>query len=245
MEQRKKTLGVIPARFASTRFPGKPLVNIHGMSMIQRVYEQACQASLLDLVVVATDHPEVYAHVEAFGGAVVMTSAQHQSGTDRCAEVATQYIDYEQIVNIQGDEPFIQPNQINFLVERLRQISHPIATLVLPLFDAVTIQNPNTVKAIIRNDEAVYFSRQPIPFVRGVEPMHWPNHAQFYKHIGLYAFERKTLLEIAQLPLGNWERAESLEQLRWLEAGYRIAVGITDQETFGIDTPEDLLKVSH
>jgi 3-deoxy-manno-octulosonate cytidylyltransferase (CMP-KDO synthetase) len=243
MESRKKTLGVIPARFASTRFPGKPLVQIMGKSMIQRVYEQVSKASLIDHVVVATDHPEVYAHVESFGGAVLMTSSEHQSGTDRCAEVAAQYADYEQVVNIQGDEPFIQPAQIDLVIERLRQISCPIATLAFPLTDAEVIQNPNVVKVLLRNSQAVYFSRQAIPFVRGVEPAHWPAYAQYFKHLGIYAFERDTLLTLAHLPVGAWERAESLEQLRWLEAGFRIAVGITDHETIGIDTPEDLVRV--
>jgi 3-deoxy-manno-octulosonate cytidylyltransferase (CMP-KDO synthetase) len=236
----KKTLGVIPARFASTRFPGKPLIDLGGKTMIQRVFEQAKQAKELDYVVVATDHQGIFDHVHEIGGKAIMTSPDHQTGTDRCAEVARFFPEYAHIVNIQGDEPFIEPSQIDFLILRLRQILHPIATLVLPLSDAKLIQSANTVKALLRGDEAIYFSRQAIPFVRGAEPETWPQHTQYYQHIGLYGFQADVLQALTVLPTGTWERAENLEQLRWLEAGYRIGIGITDHATIGIDTPEDV-----
>ena len=240
----KKTLGVIPARFASTRFPGKPLIDLGGKSMIMRVYEQACKSTTLHSVIVATDDARIFDHVVAHGGKAIMTSSDHATGTDRCSEVALRMPEFHEVVNIQGDEPFIRPEQIDAVVFALRQISLPIATLVKSISDPVAIHNPNTVKALIRNHEAIYFSRSALPFVRGVAPKQWAEYADYYKHIGIYAYERETLLNLSTLPPGGWEKAESLEQLRWLEAGYRIAIGITDFETIGIDTPEDVEKVA-
>ncbi len=235
-------LGLIPARFASTRFPGKPLVRIQGKSMIQRVYEQARASSLLETVVVATDDQRIFDHVQAFGGRVLLTRADHVSGTDRCAEIAEQMPEAEIILNIQGDEPFIQPEQIDLLAETL--LDNPgfdIATLAKRIEQPEQLFNPNLVKVALGDRrQALYFSRQPIPFVRGQEPSEWLQHAVFYKHIGLYAFRRPTLLAISKLQPGQLELAESLEQLRWLAAGYPIVAGITHLETRGIDTPDDL-----
>jgi 3-deoxy-manno-octulosonate cytidylyltransferase (CMP-KDO synthetase) len=207
--------------------------------MIQRVYEQAKQAKTLNEVVVATDHQGVFDHVLSFGGRVVMTSPNHATGTDRCAEVARLLPAYTAIVNIQGDEPLIHPDQIDGLVLRLRQISAPIATLIKRITDHEQLHHPHTVKALINQDRAVYFSRQAIPYVRDCDKAEWLTKAVFYKHIGLYAFESATLHALAALRPGAWEQAEGLEQLRWLEAGYQIAVGITEIETIGIDTPAD------
>lgn len=238
-------LGIIPARFASTRFPGKPLIDIGGKSMIRRVYEQASMAKSLDKVVVATDDGRIFEHVRGFGGAVVLTRADHPSGTDRCAEVALHFPEAEIILNIQGDEPFIQPEQIDLLTGILigrRRFS--IATLAKQIEDASLLHNPNVVKAVFSAKQgALYFSRQPIPFLRGLSPEVWLQHHTFYKHIGLYGFRRQALLKVAQLAPTPLERAESLEQLRWLEHGIKIAVGVTEWETVGIDAPEDLLKI--
>lgn len=240
-------LAIIPARYASTRFPGKPLVDIGGKTMIQRVYDQVCLAGKVDRVVVATDDERIATHVRTFGGEVLMTRAEHPSGTDRCAEVALQFPEAEWVLNVQGDEPFIQPQQIDLLAETLvRHPRHRIATLAKPVNDAEDLANPNLVKVVFSETAgAIYFSRHPIPFVRGIEPAEWCEHHTFYRHIGLYGFERETLLALAALTPAPLERAESLEQLRWLEHGYGIAVGITEMETLGIDTPEDLLKINN
>lgn len=238
-------LGVIPARYASTRFPGKPLALITGKSMIQRVYEQATKAHLVTQVVVATDDTRIFEHVRAFGGDVLMTKPEHPSGTDRCAEVARRFPAADIVLNIQGDEPFVQPEQIDMLVETL--LRHPrctVATLAKRIEQIEALHNPNTVKVVFSEKKsAIYFSRHTIPFVRGVEPERWLEHADFHKHIGLYAFRRNALLRIARLQPTALERAESLEQLRWLEHGLRIAVGITELETVGVDTPEDLARL--
>jgi 3-deoxy-manno-octulosonate cytidylyltransferase (CMP-KDO synthetase) len=238
-------LGVIPARFASTRFPGKPLVDIGGKSMIRRVYEQALLSERLTNVVVATDDERIFEHVRMFGGAVQMTRPDHISGTDRCAEVAGHFPEANFVVNIQGDEPFIQPQQIDLLVDTLlAQQHHSIATLAKKIEDFQALDNPNIVKvALTVTGEALYFSRHPIPFLRGAEPENRLAQHTFYKHIGLYGFQRETLQRLTSLAPTPLERAESLEQLRWLEHGYRIAVGITEMETRGIDTPEDLLAL--
>lgn len=238
-------LGVIPARFASTRFPGKPLADIGGKSMIRRVYEQAAKAKCLDELIVATDDERIVEHVLAFGGEVMLTRDDHPSGTDRCAEVARRYPEAQRILNIQGDEPFIQPEQIDLLMETLvanRRFS--IATLAKKMEDPGLLSNPNVVKVVFSQKQgALYFSRHPIPFLRGVKPEEWLSQHTFYKHIGLYAFRRGALLQVARLAPTPLERAESLEQLRWLEHGLGIAVGITTWETVGIDMPEDLLKL--
>ena len=236
-------LGIIPARYASTRFPGKPLVDIGGKTMIQRVYEQATKAKLLSKVIVATDDERIVQEVLSFNGNVAMTRREHQSGTDRCAELANRFQDIAAIVNIQGDEPFIDPAQIDLLIMRLMEEGVEIATLVKKMESLDDLMNPNTAKVVLnKNQEALYFSRSPIPFLRGIDPKEWLKHGTFYQHIGIYGYKKATLLSIANLPKGQLEVVESLEQLRWLEHQYTISVALTDTATFGIDTPEDLLK---
>lgn len=238
-----KTLGIIPARYASSRFPGKALANIAGKSMLQRVYEQAQQAKLLDAVVVATDDERIFDHCNAFHGNVMMTSPDHQSGTDRCAEVARQVEDFELVVNIQGDEPFIQPEQIDLVVEPLKKDAQ-ISTLAKQIESSEALFNPNVVKVVFDNHHrAMYFSRHPVPYVRGELQTNWLKAPSHFKHIGLYGFRRDVLLAISELPIGFYEKCESLEQLRWLEQGYTITVALTDKETIGIDTPDDLAKI--
>ena len=240
-----KFIGIIPARYASTRFPGKPLADMNGKPMIQRVYEQV--KDVLDSVCVATDDIRIENAVKAFGGQVVMTSDQHRSGTDRCYEAYQKIGEgYDVIVNIQGDEPFIHPEQIQTIKTCFADANTQIATLVKPFrsdddFES-SLFNPNSPKVVLnKNNEAMYFSRS-IPYIRGKKYTEWlPSHT-FYKHIGLYAYRAQVLKEITQLPQSALELAESLEQLRWLENGYKIKVGITEQETIGIDTPEDMEK---
>lgn len=239
-----KVLVIIPARYQSTRFPGKPLVDIDGKSMIQRVYEQAMKASLVDEVVVATDDERIFQHIKGLKYAVEMTRSDHQSGTDRCAEVAKKYEGYEIIVNVQGDEPFIAPEQIDAVIQPLLAQKAQISTLAKAISDLETLENPNVVKVIRRADgNALYFSRSPVPFFRNLPKAEWLNQQLHYKHLGIYGFQRETLLAITQLPPSQLEQAESLEQLRWLENGYSIAVEMTEIESFAIDTPEDLEKV--
>ncbi|MCQ2224449.1 MAG: 3-deoxy-manno-octulosonate cytidylyltransferase [Paludibacteraceae bacterium] len=240
---KNKFIGIIPARYASTRFPGKPLVEIGGKSMIQRVYEQVSQ--ILDCVYVATDDSRIYEAVEKFGGKAVMTSDQHKSGTDRCFEAYNKTKSGKEIViNIQGDEPFIQPQQIQALCDCFDDPTAQIATLVKPFTVAdgeAALFNPNSPKVVLnKNSEAVYFSRSVIPYKRGAETKDWLSLHQYYKHIGLYAYKADVLGEITQLPQSSLELTESLEQLRWIENGYKIKVGITKMETIGIDTLEDL-----
>ena len=242
-----KVLGVIPARYASTRFPGKPLVDIQGKTMIQRVYEQAMKAKSLSKVIVATDDERIFNHVKSFNGEVMMTSDVHQSGTDRCAEVINQLSleGFDAVVNIQGDEPFINPSQIDSVVEVLKKEQFMIATLVKRIYTEGVIHNPNIVKAVFSSEgEALYFSRSPIPYLRNTPTDEWLSKGEFYKHIGLYAYKSSVLKEIALLPPSRLEQLESLEQLRWLENGYAIGIAETDFETIGIDTPEDLLNVN-
>jgi 3-deoxy-manno-octulosonate cytidylyltransferase (CMP-KDO synthetase) len=240
-------LAIIPARFASTRFPGKPLVLIQGKSMIQRVYEQVKLCKKVDKIVVATDDLRIFEAVEAFGGEVMMTKSDHVSGTDRCAEVARKYKTAQFILNVQGDEPFVQPEQIDLLIATLQANKQTqIATLAKKIEKNDVLFNPNSVKVVFGEDKlALYFSRHPIPYLRGQEQENWLNHQNFYKHIGLYGFQRKTLLKIAKLQPSTLEKAESLEQLRWLENGYKIGVGITELETVGIDTPEDIILIEN
>lgn len=240
-----KYLGIIPARYASTRFPGKPLAMLGGKPMIQRVYEQVKKQ--LDAVYVATDDTRIEEVVKNFGGKVVMTSSQHKSGTDRCREAVAKIGGfYNVIVNIQGDEPFIQPSQINTLKACFNDTATQIATLVKPFtpedgFEALA--NPNSPKVILNGQgNAIYFSRSIIPYLRGVEQKEWLSSHTFYKHIGLYAYRRHVLEEITDLPQSPLELSESLEQLRWIENGYKINVGICNVETIGIDTPQDLEK---
>lgn len=214
--------------------------------MIRRVYEQASESGLTRIVV-ATDDERIFTHVKDFGGNAVMTSPDHTSGTDRCAEVAAlpEYVDVEIIVNIQGDEPYIQPLQIDLAVDVLMKNKNcPIATLAKQIEQAEALFNPNVVKVVFgQNMQALYFSRSPVPFLRNVPESEWLAQGRFFKHIGLYAFRREALLAVAALPPGQLEQAESLEQLRWLETGYAIGIALTEFETTGIDVPEDLLRV--
>lgn len=240
-----KFIGIIPARYASTRFPAKPLAMLGGKPVIQRVYEQV--NGVLDEAFVATDDERIEAAVKAFGGKVVMTSTEHKSGTDRVQEAFEKVgAGYDVVVNIQGDEPFIQPSQLETVKACFEDEKTQIATLVKPFTEAdgwETLQNPNSPKVVVdRQMNALYFSRSVIPYLRGVEKEEWLKRHIFYKHIGLYAYRAEVLREITHLPQSSLELAESLEQLRWLENGYCIKVGITNTETIGIDTPEDLEK---
>jgi len=244
-KQNMKYIVIIPARYQSTRFPGKPLADMAGKPMIQRVYEQV--QKVLDEVWVATDDERIFQTVESFGGNAVMTSSQHRSGTDRCNEA---YIkinkDFDVIINVQGDEPFIQPGQIETLMNCFDSKEVQLATLVKPFkkedgFDALF--NSNSPKVVLnKNSEAIYFSRSIIPYIRDAHHTEWLDKHTFYKHIGMYAYRADILNEITRLPQSSLELAESLEQLRWIENGYKIKVGLTDVETIGIDTPEDMEK---
>ncbi len=235
-------VGIIPARYASTRFPGKPLADIGGKPMIQLVYERA--SSVLPTVCVATDDRRIYDVVRAFGGRVVMTSPEHRSGTDRCHEAYTLMGEpYEVIVNIQGDEPFVHPSQIETLQACFADPHTQIATLARPLTGrhADALADPNTVKVVMDNQgRALYFSRSPIPYLRGADPAEWTKRHTYYKHIGIYAYRSELLQEITTMPRSPLEIAESLEQLRWIENGLHIKVGLTEIETVGVDTPADL-----
>lgn len=238
-----KYIAIIPARYASTRFPGKPLALLGGKPVIQRVYEQV--AGVLDDAVVATDDERIYQAVRRFGGKVEMTSAEHRSGTDRCREAyCKQGGEYDVVVNVQGDEPFIRPAQIETLKRCFDDPGTQIATLVRPFSEKdglAALENPNSPKVVLdARSRALCFSRSVIPYLRGVEREEWLSRHTFYKHIGIYAFRTEVLKQVTDLPQSPLERAESLEQLRWLENGYRIGVGITDCDTVGIDTPEDL-----
>lgn len=239
-----KFLGIIPARYASSRFPGKPLADIGGMTMIERVYRQASKA--LDSVIVATDDSRIYDEVKRFGGEVVMTSEAHRSGTDRCYEAYVKSgSDADVVINIQGDEPFIDPTQIEAVMQCfVDEPTTPIATLVRRFDPALgwdALFNPNTPKVVLDNDgNALYFSRSIIPYVRGHEWTEWIDSAVFHTHVGLYAYRADVLGEITSLPQSPLELAESLEQLRWLQNGYRIATALTTSPTIGIDTPADL-----
>lgn len=239
-----KTIGIIPARFASTRFPGKPLTDINGKTMIRRVYEQAIKAESLDHVVVATDDERIANEIKSFGGAVIFTQSTHQSGTDRCAEVATLIPGYDVAINIQGDEPYIDPRQINLLVSCFTDSQVQLATLIKEIHTEEELFNTNIPKVVINvKTEAIYFSRHPVPYLRNAERTDWMHSHQFYKHIGIYGYTMPTLLEITKLGPSSLERAESLEQLRWIENGYTIQTKITAIETIAIDTPEDLNKI--
>ena len=238
-------IGIIPARFASTRFPGKPLAMLGGKMMIERVYTQV--SKVLDRVIVATDDDRIMAAVEGFGGKAVMTSTEHRSGTDRCQEAYLKNGGGEDvIINIQGDEPFIQPDQLQAIMACFDDAGTDIATLVRP-FDAnrpfCELENSNSPKVVLDKEmRARYFSRSVIPFVRGRKPEEWPKLAQYYTHVGMYAYRAAVLAEITRLPQSPLELAESLEQLRWLENGYTIKAGVTTTATIGIDTPEDLAR---
>jgi 3-deoxy-manno-octulosonate cytidylyltransferase (CMP-KDO synthetase) len=238
-------LGIIPARFASSRFPGKPLVDIGGKTMIQRVYEQAKKSAKLGEVVVATDDERIADEVKKFGGNFVMTSGEHRSGTDRCAEAVKKVSgNWKAVINIQGDEPFIQPEQIDLLASLFENPDVSIGTLVKKLSDPADLDNPNTMKVVLDiHGNGMYFSRSPIPFVRGEEKSRWTEKNFFYKHIGIYGYRCDVLEKLTGLPPGKLEIAESLEQLRWLENGYAIRTAFTTMETLSVDAPEDLERL--
>ena len=237
-------IGVIPARYDSSRFPGKPLVDIDGKSMIQRVYEQCLKSTSINKLIVATDDQRIADHVRLFGGNVTLTSNKHQSGTDRCAEVADNYPEFDILINIQGDEPMINPDQIDLLCKCFENPQASIATLVKKIGSNDELFNENTPKVILnKNSEAILFSRTAIPFLRGKAKENWIEQYTFYKHIGIYGFKTETLKILSNLPLSTLESAEALEQLRWIENGYRIHAAITDKESQAIDTPEDLEKL--
>jgi 3-deoxy-manno-octulosonate cytidylyltransferase (CMP-KDO synthetase) len=239
-----KVLGIIPARYASTRFPGKPLVDIAGKSMIQRVYEQAKKCTALSEVIVATDDERIFNHTHAFGGVAVMTADTHQSGTDRCAEIALLHPEYEVIINIQGDEPYIDPEQISKLAACFAAPDTQLATLIKRIKTEEELFNTNSPKVVVNKlSEAVYFSRSALPHIRGQEPENWLEFYTFFKHIGIYGYRADVLQQITKLPVSSLEKAESLEQLRWIENGYRIKVAETELETYAVDVPEDLLKL--
>lgn len=240
-----KFLAIIPARYASTRFPGKPLAVLGGKPVIRRVYEQV--AGVMDDAVVATDDERIFEAVRAFGGRVEMTSPDHRSGTDRCWEAyCKQGREYDVVVNVQGDEPFIRREQLEALRRCFDDPKTDIATLVKPFTpdDGLeALENPNSPKVVLdARSRALYFSRSVIPYLRGVPREEWLGRHTFYKHIGIYAFRSEVLRAVTSLPQSPLELAESLEQLRWLENGYKIGVGISTAETVGIDTPEDLVR---
>lgn len=242
-----KVLVAIPARYASTRFPGKPLAMLGGRSIINHVWQRASRAEGVDDVVVATDDERICDHVESFaeGGGVMMTSDQHHSGTDRCGEVLQrlerQGNDYDMVVNLQGDEPFIEPSQIESLIACFNDPAVQIATLKTRIHSTDELFSPNNVKVVCAdNGRALYFSRQPIPYRRGVEQEHWLDEGEYFKHVGIYAFRAEVLHEVCQLKPAALEESEKLEQLRWLAAGYTIQVLETPHANIGIDTPEDL-----
>lgn len=237
-----KFIAIIPARYASTRFPGKPLAMLGGKPVIQRVYEQAVK--VLPEAYVATDDERIFHAVKSFGGQAVMTRSDHKSGTDRIQEAVEKIqTQADVIINIQGDEPFVQPSQLETLMQLFDAPETQIGTLGKPFETMEAVENPNSPKIVCdRRGFALYFSRSVIPYVRGKEQQEWLQHYPYLKHLGLYAYRREVLHEITQLPQSPLELAESLEQLRWLENGYRIRVGLTDVETVGIDTPDDLQR---
>ncbi|MBP3838922.1 MAG: 3-deoxy-manno-octulosonate cytidylyltransferase [Prevotella sp.] len=244
--QKRRFIGIIPARYASTRFPGKPLAMLGGKSVISRVYEQVSR--VLGHVYVATDDERIFTHVSAFGGRAVMTSVHHQSGTDRIQEAMAKIgaSEFDVVVNVQGDEPFIQRSQIETVMACFEDERTQIATLGMPFtarHSLEDLENPNSPKIVLDNDGyALYFSRSVVPFVRSAGRREWMGRFPFLKHIGLYAYRTDVLSQITALPPSALELAESLEQLRWLQNGFRVKVGITSVETIGIDTPEDLMR---
>jgi len=241
-----KILGIIPARYGSTRFPGKPLIDIDGKTMIQRVYEQAQQAKDITDVIIATDDQRIFDHIKSFNGNVVMTSSSHESGTDRCAEVLTKMESgFDIVINIQGDEPFIDPNQIDQLCQCFKDEKTDIATLIKKITTEEELFNPNKPKVVIdENDFALLFSRNTIPYLKGEEKSNYLAKHTYYKHIGIYGYRAPILKKIAALPVSKLEQAEGLEQLRWLENGLNIKVAETSLEAISIDTPEDLEKIT-
>jgi 3-deoxy-manno-octulosonate cytidylyltransferase (CMP-KDO synthetase) len=241
----KTIFGIIPARFASTRFPGKPLAEIGGISMIRRVYTQAKKSQKVSDIIVATDDARIVNEVKSFGGRVCLTSPDHPSGTDRCAEVLESlHLECDAIVNIQGDEPFIDPRQIDLLCSCFDDARTELATLIKEIDATEILFNPNSPKVIVDKDGfAIYFSRHPIPFIRGMAQDDWVTSHKFYQHIGIYGYRPAVLRAITNLHPSALEKAESLEQLRWIENGFRIKTAATPFETIAIDTPEDLDRI--
>lgn len=240
-----KVIGIIPARFASIRLPGKPLLDIGGISMIKRVYEQVVKAGL-DRTVVATDDDRIFQHVKEFGGDVVMTASTHLNGTERCAEVVSNCDEaFEITINIQGDEPFIDPEQVKQVRELMEEDQNVIGTLIKEIETLEELNNPDAIKKVEINErgEAICFSRSVIPYLQGVNPSDWLSHHTFYKHIGIYGFRTKVLMELVKLRPTKNEIAESLEQLRWIDNGYTIHTAITELESPSVDTVEDLTLV--
>lgn len=237
-----KFIGIIPARYSSSRFPGKPLALLGGKPVIEHVYRQV--SSVMEDVFVATDDQRIYDAVEAFGGKAIMTRSDHKSGTDRICEALEKVGgSFDVVINIQGDEPFIQKSQLETVMQCFDDPRTQIATLGKPFESMEAVENPNSPKIVLDNDGyALYFSRSVIPFVRGKEHEEWLSHFPYLKHIGLYAYRTEVLREVSKIPQSTLELAESLEQLRWLQNGYKIKVGLTDVETIGIDTPEDLQR---
>lgn len=235
-----KFIGIIPARYASTRFPGKPLVLLGGKPVIQHVYEKV--AAVLEAAYVATDDERIYDVVKSFGGQVVMTRTDHKSGTDRIEEAIEKIGgEWDVVVNVQGDEPFVAKSQLDTICHCFDDPTTQIATLGKPFESMEAVQNPNSPKIVVDNmGFAMYFSRSVIPYVRGKEKSSWLIHYPFLKHLGIYAYRKDVLRQVTQLPQSSLEIAESLEQLRWLQNGFKIKVGTTDVETVGIDTPQDL-----
>jgi 3-deoxy-manno-octulosonate cytidylyltransferase (CMP-KDO synthetase) len=241
-------LGIIPSRYGSTRFPGKPLADIQGKTLIRRVYEQASRSKKLDRVVVATDDSRILEHVKSFGGEVYITSGDHKNGTERCNEIVNRFIDqeYKVVVNIQGDEPFIDPGQIDAVADLFNKDDIRIGSLASKIESNTDIFNRNVVKVVMDySGKAIYFSRSPIPFIRNKEERDWLSEGIHYRHIGIYAYTTETLGEIAALPTSKLELAESLEQLRWMQNGYDIHIAFTDKSVSGIDHPDDLLKITN
>ena len=245
MKSETHIYGVIPARYASTRFPGKPLVDIHGKTMIRRVYEQAQKAPSLARVIVATDDERIFDEVQGFGGAVEMTGAQHQSGTERLAEVATRHPEATHFINVQGDEPFVAPEHIDQLAAVIRRPEVQVGTLARRFYDAQLLRDPSIIKVVMGlHGQALYFSRLPVPYFRGaLEGPDGMKAGTFLKHIHLYGFRREVLLQYPSLAPTELEQMESLEQLRWMAHGYPIHVGLSEIESFTIETPEDLQRI--
>ncbi|MFH0865609.1 MAG: 3-deoxy-manno-octulosonate cytidylyltransferase [Bacteroidota bacterium] len=245
-----KFIGIIPARYNSTRFPGKPLHVIEGKSMIQRVYEQCTLASVLNALTVATDDQRIFDHVVSFGGMTIMTNRNHTCGTERCHEAfkllknENKFSDDDVVINIQGDEPLINPKQIELVCSCFSGSCVNIATLIRKIDDPDDLMNPGVMKVVTdKNKKALYFSRAPIPYLRGVAQNDWLNYCEYFMHVGIYAYRASVLNEIVKLPQSPLEQAESLEQLRWLENGYPIHVALTDIASHSVDTPQDVNKI--
>lgn len=235
-------LGIIPSRYESQRLPGKPLIDLQGKTIVQRVYEQVSKSKLVSEVVVATDDDRIFEHVENFGGKAIMTDVNHRNGTERCAEVAERMPEFDSIINIQGDEPFINPIQVDELAKVLEEVEVEIATQAKLITNSQELFSATEAKVIFnKNFEVLYMSRSPIPYCKGVAEDVWHEKHKYYKHIGIYGFKRDILMKIAKLPKNNLENAESLEQLRWLD-NYKIKLSLTEHETISIDTKEDLLE---